>query len=311
MLLGWLRHNKKVPGWLTLSVGASGVDFVHGSHGAPKSRITQYGRHELAEDNRDLAKVAQLLHAPRHACAALLRPGDYQLLQVEAPTVPKEELKAAIRWRIKDMISYHVDDATVDVLEIPEQGSGAGRNRLMFAVSAPNELIESTIRQCEAAKIPLSVIDIPEMGQRNVAALYETGGRAVGLAYFADDWGLVTINHREELYLARRFDVGLRHIADDTRGNEAALERVAVEIQRTLDHFERQFRSVPVDRLLIAPTPRATHVAEFLRTRLGVEAQDIDLRDVLAFDGDAPERDVQWRLFHHFGACLRHEAKSL
>src|SRR5690348_1641867 len=238
MLLGWLRKNKKVPGWLTLSVGASGVDFAHGAHGTPKSHITQYGSHELAEATQDLSKVAQLLHASRYACAALLRPGDYQLLQVEAPTVPKEELKAAIRWRIKDMISYHVDDATVDVLEIPQQESGAGRNRLMFAVSAPNDLIESTIRQCDGAKIPLSVIDIPEMGQRNIAALYEGGGRAVGLAYFADDWGLVTINHREELYLARRFDVGLRHVADDAPGSEAALERVAVEIQRTLDHFD-------------------------------------------------------------------------
>ena len=311
MLLGWLRNNKKVPGWLTLSVGANGVEFVHGRHAVPKSHITQYGRHELAEGNQDLAKVAQLVHASRYDCAALLRPGDYQLLLVEAPTVPKEELKAAIRWRIKDMIDYHVDDATVDVLEIPQQEAGQGRSRLMYAVSAPNELIESTIRRCEGAKIPLSVIDIPEMGQRNVAALYEGGERAVGLAYFADDWGLMTINYREELYLARRFDIGFRAVAEDAPAVEAALERVAVEIQRTLDHFDRQFRSIPVERLLVAPTPRVTRVAEFLKTRLGVEAADVDLRDVLAFDGDAPEPEVQWRLFHHFGASLRHEAKSL
>ena len=310
-MLGWLRNNKKVPGWLTLSVGASGVDFAHGCHGTPKSHITQYGSHELAEDQHDLTRVAQHLHASRYACAALLRPGEYQLLLVEAPTVPKDELKAAIRWRIKDMIDYHVDDATVDVLEIPQQEAASGRNRLMYAVSAPNDLIESTIRQCENAKIPLSVIDIPEMAQRNVAALYEGGGRAVGLAYFADDWGLMTVNYREELYLARRFEVGLRELTEDAPAVEAALERVAVEIQRTLDHFERQFRSIPVERLLVAPTPRATRVADFQRTRLGVEAQDIDLRDVLAFDGDGPERDVQWRLFHHFGASLRRETKSL
>jgi MSHA biogenesis protein MshI len=240
-----------------------------------------------------------------------LRPGEYQLLLVEAPTVPKEELKAAIRWRIKDMIDYHVDDATVDVLDIPQQDAGPGRNRLMYAVSAPNELIESTIRRCESAKIPLSVIDIPEMAQRNLAALYEGAQRAVGLAYFADDWGLVTINYQAELYLARRFEIGLRQLAEDAPADEAALERVAVEIQRTLDHFERQFRSIPVERLLVAPTPSAIRVAEFLKTRLGVAAQDIDLRDVLVFEGDPPDRDTQWRLFHHFGASLRHEAKSL
>jgi len=141
MLLAWLRNNKKVPGWLTLSVNANAIDFAHGCHGVPKSQITLYGTYELAEDKQDLAKVAQLLHTSRYECAALLQPGDYQLLLVEAPTVPKEELKAAIRWRIKDMIDYHVDDATVDVLEIPQQEAAAGRSRLMYAVSAPNELI--------------------------------------------------------------------------------------------------------------------------------------------------------------------------
>lgn len=308
-MLGWLRNKKKIPGWLVMSIDAEGVDFVHGRHGASKPHIGIHGSRRFEAD--DLARVAQAMNLSRYDCAAMLRPGEYQLLLVEAPPVPKDELKAAIRWRIKDMIDYHVDDATLDVLDIPQQEAGQGRTRLMYAVSAPNELIESTIRQCEGARIPLSVIDIPEMGQRNVAALYEGGERAVGLAYFAHDWGLLTINYRSELYLARRFDIGLRDVAEDAPAVDAALERVAVEIQRTLDHFDRQFRSIPVERLLVAPTPRTTRVAEFLKARLGVDAADVDLRDVLVFEGDAPERDVQWRLFHHFGASLRHEAKSL
>jgi MSHA biogenesis protein MshI len=311
MLLGWLRQNKKTPGWLALSLEAHGVEFVHGRFSAPKSHITLYGRRELALDRPDLAKVAHGMNLSRYECAALLRPGDYQLLLVEAPTVPKEELKAAIRWRIKDMIDYHVDDATVDVLDIPEQEASGGRNRLMYAVSARNELIEATIRQCEAAKIPLSVIDIPETAQRNIAVLYEEAERAVGLVYFAHDWGLVTINVRQELYLARRFDVGLKELTGDAARVEGALERVAVEIQRTLDHFDRQFRAIPLSRLLIAPTPSDNAVAQFLGTRLGLQAQDIDLRDVLTFDADAPDRETQWRLFHHFGAALRHETKAL
>jgi MSHA biogenesis protein MshI len=181
----------------------------------------------------------------------------------------------------------------------------------MYAVSAKNDLIESKIRQCEAARIPLSVIDIPETSQRNIAALYEDGERAVALVYFAEQSGLVTVNFRQELYLARRFDVGLRQVAGDAAVTEPALERVAVEIQRTLDHFERQFRSLPVARLLIAPSPGESAVAQFLQTRLGVQAQDVDLREVLAFDGDGPDRETQWRLFHHFGAALRHETKAL
>ena len=110
--------------------------------------------------------------------------------------------------------------------------------------------------------------------------------------------------------LARRFDIGLQRVASDAAGAEAALERVAVEIQRTLDHFDRQFRSIPVARLLVAPTSRDNAVGAFLRTRLGIEAQDIDLGEVLDFQ-HTPDKDTQWRLFHHFGAALRYETKAL
>src|SRR4051812_20487825 len=268
----------------------------------------------MEADPQDLAKAAQAMHLGRYECAALLRPGDYQLLLVEAPNVPNEELKSAIRWRIKDMIDYHVDDATLDVLAIPQEASPPGaatRNQMMYAVSARNELIEATIRQCDEAKIPLSVIDIPETAQRNIAALFEEGERAVGVVYFAEQWGLLTINYRGELYLARRFDIGLQQVTGDPAAVEGALERVAVEIQRPLDHFDRQFRSIPVAKLLVAPTPAETTVAAFLKERIGIEAQDIDLREALAFDDAGPERETQWRLFHHFGAALRHETKAL
>jgi hypothetical protein len=33
--------------------------------------------------------------------------------------------------------------------------------------------------------------------------------------------------------------------------------------------------------------------------------ESIDLAEVLAFSGGAPDGPTQWRLFHHFGAALR------
>jgi MSHA biogenesis protein MshI len=182
----------------------------------------------------------------------------------------------------------------------------------MYAVAARNDLIQSCVRAFDQAQIPLSVIDIQETAQRNIAALYETEDRGVALAYFGEDWGLFTVNYHGELYLARRLDLGLKQIAGEAaRQDGGALERVAVEIQRTLDHFERQFRSIPVAKVLLAPTPEETGLGDFLRSRLGVESKLIDLREVLAFDGEGPDAATQWRLFHNFGAALRHETKAL
>ncbi len=308
-MLGWLAREKKSPGWFAISVDADAMQFAHGRfQPGAKSLISGYGAQTIAE-GQGLPKLAHHMKRGQYECAALLRPGEYQLLLVDAPSVPREELKSAIRWKIKDMIDYHVDDATVDVLDIAPPEGAAGRNHMMFAVSANNEILQEKIRQFERARIPLSVIDIPETAQRNVAALYESGDRALGLVYFGDESGLLTINFRAELYLARRLDVGLQQLTESA-GREIALEHLAVEVQRTLDHFDRQFRMVPVTRMLVAPS-RASGIAESLRARLGIEAQDIDLCDVLAFIGEQPDKETQWRLFHHFGATLRHETKVL
>ena len=309
-MLGWLAREKKTPGWFAISVDAGAMQFVHGRFQPDaKSLISGYGTQALA-DGQGVPKLAHHMKRGRYECAALLRPGEYQLLLVDAPSVPREELKSAIRWKIKDMIDYHVDDATVDVLDIPPPEGTTSRSHMMFAVSANNEVLQQKIREFEQARIALSVIDIPETAQRNIAALYETGERALGLVYFGEDWGLLTINFRTELYLARRLEVGLQQLTDASAEREPALERLAVEVQRTLDHFDRQFRSVPVTRLLVAPS-RAGGIAESLKARLGIDAQDIDLSDVLAFIGEAPDKETQWRLFHHFGATLRHETKAL
>ncbi len=312
-MLGWFAKQKRMQGWFAASLGAEELVFAHGQRSvAGKASITAYGSRKLEGEKQDLQKLSQDLHLGQYNCTALLRPGEYQLLLVEAPNVPKEELKSAIRWRIKDMIDYHVDDATVDVLDVPPDDGAAGRNHVMYAVAARNDVIQARIREFDEAHIPLSVIDIRETAQRNIAALYETEDRGIALAYFADDWGLLTINYRTELYLARRLDLGLRQLSEESASlGGGAMERVAVEIQRTLDHFERQFRSIPVARVLLAPMPKEVGLGDFLRTRLGIDSRQIDLKEVLGFTGEGPDTETQWRLFHHFGAALRHETKAL
>ena len=307
-MLGWFARQKRMPGIFAFSMDAETLAYAHGEYrpGA-KSSISAYGTEKISDERQGLAKFAHQMHLARYKCAALLRPGDYQIFTVDALELPKEELKGAMRWKIKDLIDYPVTEATVDTLDIPPPEGQNARTHMMFAVAAKSELIKTTMRRCEESRVPLSVIDIPETAQRNIAALYETEERALGLMYFADEWGLLTVNFRGELYLARRFDAGLRQILAEA-SREAALERVTVEIQRTLDHFERQFRTIPVTKILLAPGPDVGTVAELIKTRLGMETQQIDLREVLAFPDAGPDQQAQWRLFHHFGVALRYKS---
>ncbi|HEX2199714.1 MAG TPA: agglutinin biogenesis protein MshI [Burkholderiales bacterium] len=283
-----------------MSIDEAGLAFAHARRvrGA-KAHVDSYA---VDRNKRDLA--------PGVHCTTLLRAGEYDLMMVEAPNVPRAEMKNALRWKVKDMVDYPITEATVDFLEIPpEPGAAAGRIQQLYAILAKNELVQERIEQFERAGIPLRVIEVPETAQRNIAVLYEDAERGVALAYFGPDAGLLTITHRGELYLSRRLDVGVEALANDPDGEDGGpLERVALEIQRTLDHFERQFRHVAVGKLLLAPTGRPTRLPEILRARFELRVESIDLTEVLAFSGAAPDGPTQWRLFHHFGAALREGA---
>ncbi len=298
---------------MAIGVEAGELGVVHGQYApAAKPQVHQYAVRAIDDEQSGLERTGRELGLGRYDCATLLNPGDYQIVLVDAPNVPRDELRTAIRWRVKDLLDFHIDDATLDVLDIPVPKDTPARNHTMYAVAARNEVIEARIQRFQDASIPLSVIDIPETAQRNIAALYEEPERGVAALYFDDRGGLFTINYQTELYLARRFEIHLGDVASaDERVRDETRARVLLELQRSFDHFERQFRSVAIARLLLAPTPVETGLAEYLRTSFDFPVQAIDLNDVMSFAGGAVEARLQWRLFHLAGATLRHEARVL
>lgn len=310
--MNWFRTSRKEPGWLAISLDESRLRFVHGRY-APsgQSIIARFGNAELESKPHAAEKLAKELHFDRYQCTTLLRPGEYQMLLLEAPAVPPAELKSAIRWRIKDMLDYHVDDATMDVLDIPPESDLPGRSHSMYAVASRNEIIRARVKVFEEAHIPLGVIDIPETAQRNISALHETEGRGAALLYFNQEFGLLTITCRSELYLSRRIDIGLGQILGAAaEAREQLFGRVVLELQRSFDHFERQFHHVPIAKLLIGPEPEETGLFAHLTGNMDIAIERVDLLERLGFNGQgAPEPALQWQLFHLIGASLRHEAK--
>jgi MSHA biogenesis protein MshI len=309
----WTKKGRDHPGWVALAVTERDIRCVHGHYeGSGSPEVLRLAAEPIA-DPEDLAKSAKSLDLAGRQCATVLQPGDYQLLVLDAPNVPQEELRAAIRWRIKDMIDYHVDDATVDVLDIPVDKNASSRARSMFAAAARNEIIQACVEKFQGAGIPLSVIDIPETAQRNLSALYEEKDRGAAMLYLGEDGGLLTVSCAGELYLSRRLDVPLSALThdDDRQQRDDCFQRILLELQRTLDHLERQFPWVIVSKLLGATEPTETGLAEFLRSNLDIAVIPVDLRDKIAFADANAEPGLQWQLFHLIGASLRHETKVL
>jgi MSHA biogenesis protein MshI len=240
---------------------------------------------------------------------------NYEFLPVDAPNVPAAELKSAISWTISSMSEFGNEESIIDVLTVPQDKAGSQRTRAMYAVVARAALANDIQRCFQEAKLPLKVIDIPEMAQRNIAALLEIEGRALALVAFDADGGLLTFTSGGELYLARRIAVTDQQLlASNAEERTAHQEAVALEIQRSLDHFGRQFSWVGMERLLVAPLGQSDGgLVEFLAANLDTPVASLDLATVLDVSR-VPELNnlqTQQKYFTALGLALRHEEKVL
>lgn len=301
-------------GWFAISLGAHGVYLAKTKFAGVMPSVVRCEYHETGTVSAaSLEKLRREADLGNHDFTTLLAPGEYQMLLVEAPNVPADELKTAIRWKIKDGLNYHIDDATVDVLQIPSGKYGSDRAQSMYAISAANDTVQKRIALFEQAKIELDVIDIPEMAQRNIAALFEQDDRALALLAFDDNGGLLTFTSSGELLLARRIEIStgqLRDANENLRGQYR--DRVELELQRSLDYFGRQFNHMAVSRVLVS-APDDAGLVEFLASASDARVEKLDLSQVMDISAVPDLSDSEFAAYAlpTLGAALRQEKRAL
>lgn len=214
----------------------------------------------------------------------------------------------AVRWRIKDMIDFPLDDATVDAVRL-DSGQPGSTDKLM-AVVARNELLKRYIETAEQANVTITAVDIPELAQRNIAALLETADRALALLSFTRQGGLLTVTRNGELCFHRHLDVGRTNAGlPDDPGTQGAFERLALELQRSLDHIERQYSQWRLERIVLAFPPSVPGLADYLRENLYLPLEVADLGRVI--DGPVPDPATLAACWFALGGALRREDKAL
>jgi MSHA biogenesis protein MshI len=267
-------------------------------------------------DDKILQKVTTEFHLERINCVSMMELGSYNLLMVEAPDVQPDELRAAIRWKIKDLIDFHIDDSVVDVFEVPDS-KGTGKNRMMYVVVARASAVKSRIDQLVDSGLNLTVIDIPELALRNIASLLPEDVGGVALIHIGQDRGLITITRQSTLYLSRRIDKGTSFLPDtamhrtDPELINNWLDSIIVEVQRSLDYYESHFSKPQVSSIVITPLPvEIEGVAEYISSQLEIPARMLDVNTLI--DVRQPvNHQLQSNCILAIGAALRKEGMAL
>lgn len=293
------------------------------------------------------------------AASFMLRPEQYQVLQIDAPPVPPEELRSAARFQIRDMLEVHIDDITLDVMRVGDEAH-KGNNHL-FVVVATNATVRGVLDLADALHWDVAVIDIQEMAVRNLqTALARRDARlerADAALVLADErQAMLTVSANEELFYTRRMDLppGFmdmawsqpeNNTASDTyvpvseyvpdysggggssygsdygaaRGTSGSVgaggdvekaQRLVVEVQRSLDLWDRSWSSLPLAGLRVFAGQRSAELAQWLERETGNKVAPLEIE---TFFPDVPalsNADNAYCL-PLLGALLRTETRKL
>jgi MSHA biogenesis protein MshI len=301
-----LQTKKNRPGWLAIAGDEHAVRYVHCVRPANERPQIVSAAQVDGPSGSAWQRLSRNRTLRGFQYTTVLEIAEYQLFTVDGLNVPQTEIRQALRWRVKDMLDYDVEEARLDALPIPAPGRD-----LIYAVAARKQAVRDCMERFRKAGLALRVIDIAETSQRNVAALCESSARAVAMLYLFRESGLLTITHRGELMMTRRLDCGCDAVLGAAPDAERAVQGLALELQRTFDHFDRQFSGLPIEKLVLAPLPEApTALAGRLSGVLGIDTAELDLKNVLQVGADLDSKQRQWEFFHLVGAALRDEGAS-
>lgn len=231
---------------------------------------------------------------PAGEVIGLLDPAHYQILKVDTPSVPQDELKAAARWQIKELVDVDPAELTLDVMHV---GGDVDRpHRQTFVVAARNRAIQSLCGQIGAAGAQPQIVDVWETALRNLvnhqAAADDLAERACAGVLVGARHCLLVVCARGELFYTRRIepDPGLLARASGALPDRPSVEvplgyeyqpggdfqpaglqesPLVVELQRSIDVWERSWPDLPLARLYIISPEHGSEVAALVQRELG------------------------------------------
>lgn len=238
-----------------------------------------------AERLAQLGKYVRERSLKRHPCTVVLDESSYNLIQMAAPPVQDDELAAALRWSLKDLVDYPVDDAVIDVFRVPVQEH---REAKVYAVVSPRQQIRQSVDIVRKSGLGIDAIEIEQLSLGNIVE--QLAGQEKGLAvlHIEREHGSINLYQDSALYLSRKIDTGLARFeavqqqgADMRTDADLLYEPITLELQRSLDFYESQFAKPSIRRLLVAPRhPLLQSFCDYASGTTGLQVEFLNLGEV-------------------------------
>ncbi len=270
--------------------------------------VDKIGRDDWADTLQALCHKV----APRGGTVSVaLAPAFYSLLLVDAPPVDASELRDAVKWRIKDLVNIHVDALVVDAFALPSDAY-RGRLNMIYAAAADRETVRK-LAEINHDNYLLDTVTIQELALVRACSQnphFQQGGTAV--LHIADNSGAIYLVEGGQLYLSRTLDLSSReHFSGShAQDTEHKAERLALDVQRSLDYYESQIgKPAPVRVAWLPSNTLDETLAATLSTQLTTNLVPLDITTIARWK-TVPEthEHLSWAIA--CGAALQGVASS-
>ena len=214
----------------------------------------------------------------------VLRSTERQFITIDRPEVQDHELQQAVRWPLAESMEAEADTLLTTALLLPAINNALKPQ--VLAIAARTELAKAHLVTLAGHGIKLRSIDMVDTALRGMALLQPSDNNgSVVLAFIGKDI-CIGLLWRGAFCLLRTLALPVRPPRDAADFEE----HLALHIQRTTDHFERQATQLAVRHVLAAMPSLDAATRERVRGSLPMSAKLFDLDEHFEMSGVTREK---------------------
>jgi type IV pilus assembly protein PilM len=209
-----------------------------------------------------------------------------QVKRISVPSLPKAELKEAVRWEMKNYLPFPVETAEIVFHVLNEYMDDNVKRLDLMVVACPKQLIDRTLSIAERAGLQPIHLDVApfalwntllvwdQLRKEKTVALIDLGAEKTGIYIFKDRIlqfsreaapagaditraimeGIGAEGKPEIIYERAeglKQEMGIPSESKISFFVRPVLERLSAEIERSLDYYKSQFNEERIDRILL------------------------------------------------------------
>lgn len=308
----WGKKKSHKEGMVGIYETPVGIAVVYGVLEDPKPIINAYTFEaaDTVEAKQAVINKFVIAHALQGVgCSYVLGTGEYSLNLVESPLVAASEIPMAMRWVLRDLINFPIEEATIDTFDVPFLRA-RDNIKMIYAAAIQKQRVEKIEKRIKSSGLILQFIDIPEMTLKNILSRNPQKLKGCALVQLGAKSGKLILCRDDQICITRSVDLKLENLGQDSAQDAKTLESLALEFQRSFDYLNSVFRQNIPNTIVLAPTVIDKNIiSESLKANLGSEIVELKLSEIFKFHQLMPIDEEANYLFA-VGAVLRTKEKS-